>query len=593
MFSGWMAIPVAVFSIVSVLGCTSTDTKLEPLASYVEIEPPKERKLKDLPVLHLEEKPKKSRPEKLYTLSVRDARIQDVLLSFSRESKKNIIVDPDVDGMVTVDLRDVTLDQAMDALLTPLSLEYSRESGFIRVSKPKMMTRLFHLNYIITSRFGSRGLSSNITGGVGQQRGGGGGITGGGVVGGGVAGGGVAGGGIAGGGAFGGGVGSSVSGVDIQDIFQELELGLTALGLRSQGQFSGGIAGLGGIGGFGGVGGVGGTGGVGAGVAQLGAPEEVDKGRFSINRQAGIILINTYPDLMAKAAELIEAVEGTIQRQVLIRAKIVEVTLDDEYNYGINWDMVFNLRGKNRPGGDTALAQGGTAARSLVSGGVLVRDIANFGDFSQFTIGTGDLQLVIDALNEQGEVNVISSPKVSTLNNQTAIIRASTEETFFSTETTFIETSPGVRTPQTTITKDRRDIGVTLDVTPQISSSGVITMNIHPAVTELAGTREFTSGDQKATAPVLTVRETDTVVRVGDGETIVIGGLMKDKKTVTEQRFPLFWRIPGVGKIFSSKKEEIDKTDLAIFLTPTVLLGERVEDYSIEEMERLEMVTRY
>lgn len=573
MFSGWRAIPIAVFSIVSVLGCASTNTKLEPLASYVEIEPPKERKLEDLPVLQLEEKPKKPRPKKLYTLSVRNARIRDVLLSFSRESKKNIIVDPDVDGMVTADLKDVTLDQAMDALLTPLSLEYRRESGFIRVSNPKMTTRLFHLDYIITSRFGFRGLSSNITGGVGLQGGGGGG---------GIAGGGGGGGGRGGG--LGGGVGSSVSGTDIQDIFQELELGLTSLGLRSQGQFAGGIAGFGG-------GGRGGGGG--AGVAQPGAPGEVNRGRFSINRQAGIVLINTYPDIMAKAAELIEAIEGTIQRQVLIQAKIIEITLDDEFNYGINWDMVFNLRRSKRPGGDTALAQGGTTARSLVSGGILVRDIADFGDFTQFTLRTGDIQFVLDALNKQGEVNVISSPKVSTLNNQTAIIRASTERTFFSTQVSFIETSPGIRTAQTTITPDRRDIGVTLDVTPQISSSGVITMNIHPAVTELAGTDEFTSEDVKATAPILTVRETDTVIRVRDGETIVIGGLMKDKKTVTENKFPLFWRIPGIGKVFTSKDEEIEKTDLVIFLTPTILLGERVEAYSIGEMERLEAVKRY
>ncbi len=567
MFSGSKAIPIAVFSIVSVLGCA----KLEPLTTRAEVEPPERVGLVDLPVLQLEERQKKPRPEKLYTLSVRSASIQDVLLSFSRESKENIVVDPDVQGKVTVDLKDVTLTQALNALLLPLNLDYHMQSGFIRVAKPKKITRIFHLDYVITSRSGSRGLTSNIasTTTTGGTTGGTTGTTG------------------TTGGA--GSQGSSVSGSDFQDIFLELEYGLAALGLQSQGQVAGGV------GGAGGRGGVGGAIGAARQTATAGG-EGGGRGTFSINRQAGIILINSYPEILAKAAEFIEAVEGTIQRQVLIQAKIVEITLDNEFNYGIDWDLVFNLRNDKQVKKDDFPV---TSQNSFVAGGTFAAAIAaGAGEFSQFTMRTGAINLVMDALSKQGDVNVISSPKISTLNNQTAIIRATTQQTFFSTDTKFVETSPGEKTAETSVSKDVRDIGVTLDVTPQISASGMIIMNIHPAITDLVRTEEFKTGasgeeQTSATAPVLSIRETDTVVRVRDGETIVIGGLMKDKVTVTEKRFPLLWRIPGVGKIFTSRDKKTEKIDLVIFLTPTILLGDRVEDHAIEEMKRLEMVRRY
>lgn len=171
---GWKALPAAIFSVVFVLGCA---TKLEPLTSRVEVDSPatltEEIELVDLPVFQVEDEPKRQRPEKLYTLSVRNASIADVLLSFSRESKENIVVDPDVRGKVTVDLKDVTITQALDALLIPLNLDYHMASGFIRVSRPKMMTRLFRLNYVLTIRSGSRGLTSNIAGSVTTGTGGG------------------------------------------------------------------------------------------------------------------------------------------------------------------------------------------------------------------------------------------------------------------------------------------------------------------------------------------------------------------------------------------------------------------------------------
>ncbi len=535
---------------------------------------PTERKLEELPVLLLEEELRKPKPVKLFILSVREANIKDVLMSFAKESQTNIIIDPDVEGKVTIDLKDVTLSQAMEALLTPLSLEYRIEDGFIRVSKPRPITRIFHLNYVGTHRSGSRVLSTSsatsVTGGVTTGVTGVGGVTGGiGVGGVGVPG--VGGVGVPGGG-FIAGV-NTVTGEDIQDIFEEIELALTAMGLRSVGMVEPEAIGYG----------YGGRGERRTGREERRATvEEMPtgaRGVFSINRQSGVILVTSFPDIVAKVAELLEAVEGTVQRQVLIHAKIVEVTLRDEFRYGVNYDMLFDHW--------LSLGQGTTEAARIRTRPGIRKDITDVLGFFQLTVKTGDVEAILEALSLQGDVNVISSPKISALNNQTAIIKVGTQKTFFTISTTTVAGVTPVTTESvgtTTVT-----IGVTLDVTPQISPDGYIIMNIHPSVTDQTGVTKSREGDE---APILEIRESDTVIRVKDGETIVMGGLMQEKKDMEETRTPILGKVPGLGMLFKQSRKEKRKVDLVIFLTPTVLVGDRIEDLSTEELERLRLLQK-
>ncbi|HHT9118813.1 MAG TPA: secretin and TonB N-terminal domain-containing protein, partial [Candidatus Hypogeohydataceae bacterium YC38] len=511
---------------------------------------PKEKRLEELPVLQLEEKVKKPEPPRVYSLFVRDADIKDVLQGFSKESKVNIVVDPDVSGKVTIDLKDVTMTQAMDALLTPMGLEYRVDSGFIRVFKPKPLTRMFRLNYILTKRSGERTLSTSVSSTT------------------------------PGGGASGGGLTagkSEVKGTDTQDIFQEIEMSLTAIGLKSVGM----------------AGATQGGGGGGAIAAQsiiTTLPPGI-KGLFSINRQAGIIMVTAFPEVIVKVAELLEAVEGTIQRQVLIQAKIVEVSLNDEFRYGINYDMLFGAAWKttgNRRSPAAAIGQSMQEDRTLLPN--IARDIKSVAGFFQFTLRTGDIEPIVEALSVQGDVNVISSPKISTLNNQTAIIRVGQQKTFFSISTTTSFSSTGVPIIQESDIQNTITVGVALDVTPQISQDGFITMNIHPSVTDQVDVTVSKSG--KSTAPVLDVRETDTVIRVKDGETIAIGGLMQDKKDLKENQVPVLGKIPGLSFLFKEVNNKKTKVDLVIFLTPTILVGERVEDLSTEDIQRLKLTER-
>ncbi|MEK7822147.1 MAG: pilus (MSHA type) biogenesis protein MshL, partial [Planctomycetota bacterium] len=206
------------------------------------------------------------------------------------------------------------------------------------------------------------------------------------------------------------------------------------------------------------------------------------------------------------------------------------------------------------------------------------------------TLRTGDIEHIVEALSIQGDVNVISSPKVSTLNNQTAIIRVGQQKTFFSVSTT---TRPGTSTSTTsTVVPNTITVGVTLDVTPQISQDGFITMNIHPSVTEQVGETSISVSTASASAPILDVRETDTVIRVKDGETIAIGGLMQDKKNLKENQVPILGKIPGLGFLFKEVNNKKTKIDMVIFLTPTILVGERVEDLSTEDIQRLKFTER-
>jgi MSHA type pilus biogenesis protein MshL len=357
--------------------------------------------------------------------------------------------------------------------------------------------------------------------------------------------------------------GTNIFGLDAEDIFTEIETGLEGLGLISFGSGYGGVPE---------VEAEGGRFGVGAGreerflrrrdwqrewrvESRLADWEEA----FTINRQAGIVLVTTFPDTMQKVAEYLEAVEGSVHRQVLIQAKIIEVTLNDGFQYGINWKVIANrfkspsLRVKQIPSFDPAI------------NGIF-----------QAVFSSRDVSVLIEALSEQGEVNVLSSPKISTLNNQKAVINVGTQDVFFKVERVRVGSdSAGNPVFETVSTPFYVSLGVTLDVTPQISRSGSIIMNIHPTVTEKLEDVISPAGD--VIAPNYTVREADTVIKARDGETVVIAGLMKDRETINEQMVPVLGNIPFLGRLFRNTKRTTEKTDLVILLTPTVMVGETVE----------------
>ena len=280
-----------------------------------------------------------------------------------------------------------------------------------------------------------------------------------------------------------------------------------------------------------------------------------------------MIMVTDYPLNLNKIASYLETVEGSSQRQVTIQAKIMEVILSDDHKEGINWKVIEGLPrsinfawGLTNKAGTTGFPGSTTGYVSTATGrqrrqeqsSVPLDSLKSNLSEAFFAIGAAGSEValsdIMQAISEQGDVKILSSPTISTLNNQKAIIRVGNQDVFFIT---------GAVATQNTVTQIIQpmtiDIGIILDVTPQIAEDGTIIMNIHPSITDKTG--EKTTPDGKSTFPLLSVRETDTTVRVRDGQTIIIAGLMQERNEESYTGVPVLQSLPLVGGLFRYKTE--------------------------------------
>jgi MSHA type pilus biogenesis protein MshL len=314
--------------------------------------------------------------------------------------------------------------------------------------------------------------------------------------------------------------------------------------------------------------------------------------KLIINKSTGVIMVTDYPINLNRIASYLETVEGSSQRQVTIQAKIMEVILSDEFKEGINWKTIQSLprftnfawgltdrTGKTGfPGTSGGYVSGSGTGTGTSSTTITVPDVFKIKPFGGLlAIGAGGADVVLSdimqAISEQGDIKILSSPTISTLNNQKAVIRVGNQDVYFVT---------GAVATQTTVTQFIQpmtiDIGILLDVTPQIAEDGTIIMNIHPSITDKTG--EKMTPDGKTTFPLLSVRETDTTVRVRNGQTIIIAGLMQERNEEHYTGFPVLQSIPVVGGLFRYKTGIKKNTELVIMITPTLQVGKRVEDFT-------------
>jgi MSHA biogenesis protein MshL len=490
-------------------GCATPEPVRPRQLTRIEA-PAKPADLEELWVTQVEEKRKLE--ERLLSFSVKGVDVREVLRGLAQAGELNIVFDPDISGSVTIDLKDVTLADALEMILGPLGLEYRRERNVIRVRKPQLETRIFTLDYVNLMRSGTSTMSVSAsaasTGGV--TSGGTTGTTTGPtpVVGGGLAGGSIS-------------VDSRQRETEFyKDIADDLK------------------------------------------------PLLSPQGRLAVNKQSGTVAVTDFPANLRQVAAFLETVTGTILRQVLINAQVLEVTLNDSFRFGIDWTVVAEI-----------LASQGTLT-------ALQRLSPNTGLF-QIGVTGSDYSVVIDTISTQGEVNVLSNPRVTALNNQKAVIRVARDDVFFVTQVSIVEQGGQLIERTTQTIPQVVSIGVTLDVTPQIASDGMVTMHIHPIVTDKLGDAVAPTGE---TAPIVSIRETDTLVRVADGQTVIIGGLMEDKDDDRAEKVPVIGDIPFLGGLFRKTTKTGRKSELVILLTPTVLFGDRVQqtaDQALEKAERL------
>jgi len=225
---------------------------------------------------------------------------------------------------------------------------------------------------------------------------------------------------------------------------------------------------------------------------------------------------------------------------------------------------------------------------------VLSETTSNFGDAATaatviqgatgltYGLSNSKLNLVIDALSEQGSVTVLSSPKIATLNNQRAVIKVGTEDVFF-----IPTVSPASQNQAafTTFQPNTVTIGIILDVVPQISADGSVMMSINTSISEKVGNAISPDGQNRV--PILDVRESNSVVLAQNGQTIIIGGLMKNKTEKENDRLPILGDIPLLGRLFQKEKDFSNKTELIIMLTPEVMVGRKIDDRFMAEKSHL------
>jgi MSHA type pilus biogenesis protein MshL len=279
-------------------------------------------------------------------------------------------------------------------------------------------------------------------------------------------------------------------------------------------------------------------------------------GKLVINHLAGIIHVRDTPQVLKTIHLFLEEVVPAATRQVEITARIYEVTLNDDKSLGINWDAVYNdLEFKGKPLNfdihSTAIQTNPSYKTSTIN-----LDLSYDNQF---------LNALLSAMKEQGEVRAVSQPRVVTLNNQPALVKVGTDMPFFSATVTTNNTT-GIREVQEEV--NIITVGVILSVTPQISEDGWITLGIDPLISDLVTTLTSATG---STAPVVDVKQSSTVARIKDRETVRISGLMHTKETKIHRKIPLLGDVPVVGRLFNWSYEKKDRKELVIFITPRVL----------------------
>ncbi|MGY3891133.1 pilus (MSHA type) biogenesis protein MshL [Aeromonas mytilicola] len=286
--------------------------------------------------------------------------------------------------------------------------------------------------------------------------------------------------------------------------------------------------------------------------------------------QAGLITVRAYPKELKAVREFLDQSGEHLKRQVVLEARILEVALNEGYEQGVDWSGLSASWDGNK-----GITGGGSLLDSPIAS-TPNQIFRALGGGAGFTISDGNFNVAVSLLKTQGDVNTLSSPRVTATNNQKAVIKVGTDEYFVtnaSTTTTTSGNSAPIVTPNVELTPFFS--GIALDVTPQIDEAGRVLLHIHPSVID---TEEQSKTINVGTADPLvlplaksSIRESDTVVQANNGDIIVIGGLMKTDKQEIVSKVPLLGDIPWVGEAFTNRRESTKKVELVILLKPTVV----------------------
>ncbi len=450
-----------------------------------------------------------------FDLTVTDVGARTFFLSLVKDTPYNMIVSPDVSGTISLDLKNVTVTDVLNTVRTVYGYDYTETPTGFQIFAGGVQTRIFTVNYIDVERTSSSEIS--ISSGQITQN-------------------------YSGDGSSGGTSSSNTSASTSSTGNSPTSSNVTPSAKIATKQTSNFWKSL---------------------EASLTSILGTGAGRqVIINAQAGIVIVRATTLELDQIAKYLDSLENTMSRQVLLEAKIIEVKLFDSYQAGIDWSI-------------SDMAQTGTQA-IIVPNLVGVKDPLDvFSNIFKLDVSAGTFSTVIELLSTQGNVQVLSSPRIATLNNQKAVIKVGFDEFFITNVSNTNTTTGGV------VGENTQDIeltpffsGIALDVTPRINADGNIMLHIHPIVSEVFDNeKSFTVGGQEQTLPLAlsVIRESDSMVEARNGQVIIIGGLMEDKTEEYIGATPFARRIPFFGSFFRKTNQRSIKTELVILLKPTVI----------------------
>jgi general secretion pathway protein D len=497
-------------------------------------------------------RPKPTQKAETFSVVVNNVRVQDLLFALARDAKLNVDIYPGITGTVTLNAIDQTLPQVLSRIAKQVDMRYELDGPNLVVMPDSPYLKVYKVDYVNMERSatGTVTVSGQITGQIAGAGGGGG-----------------------GGGATGAANTSTVSVrntsvnrfwdalIDnIGDILRETDKVLPATPLgnlaqqqaqaQAQAQASGG----------------------GGGPAPMPpAPTVAYREAASViaNREAGVLSIRATSRQHEKIQEFLDQVLNSARRQVLIEATIVEVILSTQYQQGIDWSIMrqgaagFNIM-------QAPLGQGLNATPT--------------GSIFTLAYTSANFAAAVRLLETFGNVRTLSSPRISAVNNQTALLKVVDNKVYFTIQAQ-VSQAANVGTLQTfTTTPNVVPVGLVMNITPNISDNEVVLLNLKPTLSRITGfvndpnpVLRTVSPPIVSQIPEIQTREIESVIKVGSGDIVVMGGLIQDSANNNEDLIPGVNRIPGFGNLFGNRKLESVKTELVIFIRPTV-----IKDASLE-----------
>jgi MSHA biogenesis protein MshL len=505
----------------------------------------------------------KARPalEERFNVSFNNVPAQQFFRSIVAGTRYNMLVHPEVSGSISANLKDVTIAETLEAIREMYGYDYRIDGTRITIRPLTMQTRMFQVNYLTAKRRGSSNLrvsstsvaeagreGQNNRNNAGNNQNNGSGDNGPSQT---------------------GGTNVQIDSTDIRttsdnDFWGELRTALEAIVGSKEGGRS-----------------------------------------VVLSPQSGVLVVRAMPDELRSVDAYLKATQLAVDRQVILEAKILEVELNDSFQSGINWASFASIKsshpnrvsgGMIAPGANLAPLPYTGGQPALINNGQGLAASTGFslsnaataaGSLFGFAFQTNNFAALISFLESQGQVHVLSSPRVAAMNNQKAVLKIGTDEFFVTGVTNTINTNNNGSTVTPSVTLQPFFSGVVLDVTPQIDDKGNILLHVHPSVSQVS---TITKNVDLGSAGTLTLplaasatSELDSLVRGQSGQVVAIGGLMRQVSSGDVDQLPGADKVPVLGALFRNKSRVSQKRELVVLIKPTIVEG--ANDWSQDLMD--------